>query len=249
MKYLSLIVAASSVLPSLTSAHYLFPQAILNGQKTKEFEFVREHENAFYPSWDKGNILKSNDLRCNKGSEKHASKTKALKVVAGQDVVGFATNIGQRFGHPGPLTIMMSKAPGDVKDYMGEGNWFTVYQLTTTTPWNGTDQGWLSWNKNQFTFKLPLEIPKGQYLMRIEHMAVHPPNKGKEFYMQCAHLDVQSDYNGSPPGPTYKIPGGLNMKSPAIELDSWAEKKTLTVAPRPWSDKLWPNDDQFNKII
>lgn len=86
----------------------------------------------------------------------------------------------------------MSKAPGDVREYDGSGDWFKVYQLGTQMPWDGTDQGWLTWDQSQFTFKLPAEIPAGHYLMRIEHMAVHQPYGGKEFYMQvrCANMPV-----------------------------------------------------------
>jgi hypothetical protein len=51
-------------------------------------------------------------------------------------------------------------------------------------PWNGTDQGWLTRDKKFFDFRLPKEIPAGQYLMRIEQMSVHPPYRAKEFYFQ-----------------------------------------------------------------
>jgi hypothetical protein len=78
----------------------------------------------------------------------------------------------------------MSKAPGDVSQYDGSGSWFKVFQLGTISPWNGTDPGYLVWKKNKFTFTLPAEIPAGQYLMRIEHIAVHPPYKAKQFFLQ-----------------------------------------------------------------
>jgi hypothetical protein len=79
----------------------------------------------------------------------------------------------------------MSKAPGDVSQYDGSGAWFKVFQLgTIPPPWNGTDSGYLVWKKNKFTFTLPAEIPAGQYLMRIEHIAVHPPYKAKQFFLQ-----------------------------------------------------------------
>jgi hypothetical protein len=55
------------------------------------------------------------------------------------------------------------------------------------TPWNGTDQGWLTRDKKFFDFRLPKEIPAGQYLMRIEQMSVHPPYRAKEFYFQVRH--------------------------------------------------------------
>jgi hypothetical protein len=80
----------------------------------------------------------------------------------------------------------MSKAPGDVSQYDGSGDWFKVFQLGTISPWNGTDPGWLVWKKNKFTFTLPAEIPAGQYLMRIEHVAVHPPYKAKQFFLEVS---------------------------------------------------------------
>ena len=52
-------------------------------------------------------------------------------------------------------------------------------------PWNGTDQGWLTREKKQFTFRLPNEIPAGEYLMRIENMSIHPPYR-------CVHLKNNS---------------------------------------------------------
>jgi len=85
--------------------------------------------------------------------------------------------------------IYLSKAPGDVRDYDGSGDWFKVYELGTTNPWNGTDQGWLTRDLKQFEFRLPKEIPAGQYLMRIEQISIHPPYRQKEFYMQVS-LDV-----------------------------------------------------------
>ncbi|KAK8097794.1 uncharacterized protein PG998_013280 [Apiospora kogelbergensis] len=231
--------------PSLTAAHYLFPHFIINDTVTKEFEHVREHDNGFQPSWDDGAILASPDLRCNKGAENHMGAPTPAQVVAGRDVVGFQTNLGTKIYHPGP--IHMSRAPsGNVAEYDGSGDWFKVYQLGTKDPWDGTDQGWLTRDRSQFTFRLPAEIPKGQYLMRIEQMAVHPPYKAKQFFMQCAHVEVDSQYNGSPPGPTIKLPGGYSKNDPAIQLDSWAKPK---YAPMPKPDKMWPNEDNFNKIL
>jgi hypothetical protein len=51
-------------------------------------------------------------------------------------------------------------------------------------PWNGTDQGWLTRDLKKFEFKLPKEIPAGQYLMRIEQMSIHQPYRQKEMYFQ-----------------------------------------------------------------
>ncbi|KDN61911.1 putative fungal cellulose binding domain-containing protein [Colletotrichum sublineola] len=225
MKNTNLICLA---LPALSMGHYLFPQLMLNGKEISNRDFVRQHDNGFQPSWDDGKFLQSNDMRCNKGSENHAKNTKAANVIAGQDVVGFTTNIHQKLQHPGPLTIHMSKAPGDVSDYDGSGDWFKVYQLGYQDGWDGTDKGWLAFGKNKFQFELPAEIPQGQYLMRIEHIATHPPNKGKELYLQ--------------------LPGGYTMDSPWIQYDSW-KKPRITSVTMPGPEKMWPNENNFNKIL
>ncbi|ORX96753.1 fungal cellulose binding domain-containing protein [Clohesyomyces aquaticus] len=245
MKHFAFL-AAAAVLPACTTAHYLFPHLILNGQVTQPFEYVREHDNGFQPSWDDGRFLQSKDIRCNKGSENHMTAPKTAKVVAGKDTIGFASNVGTHLQHPGPLTVYLSKAPGDVKQYDGSGDWFKVFQLGTKSPWDGNDKGWLTWDKQHFTFKLPAEIPAGQYLMRVEHIATHPPYSAKQFFLQCAHLDIQSSYVGAAPSPTIKFPGGYSMQDPAIKFDSWAKPiPTLYSLPGP---KMWPNNNMLNYV-
>lgn len=118
MKNLS-ILALTALLPTLTVAHYHFPHLILNGKVTNPHEYVREHDNGYMPSGSGdslGSWLNSNDLRCNKGSQNHMSQPKTAKVVAGQDVVGFATNVQAEIRHPGPIqvsknTLLKKKKP------------------------------------------------------------------------------------------------------------------------------------------
>ncbi|KAL8372329.1 hypothetical protein RB595_001903 [Gaeumannomyces hyphopodioides] len=231
--------AALLLLPQLASAHYLFPHFILNDNVSKPQEFTREHDNGFMPL-KTPDILTSNDIRCNKGSMNHRTQPKTAKVKAGQDTVGFKTAVGNVF-HPGPITIMMSKAPGNVAEYDGSGLWFKVFEMGTKIPWNGKDDGWLTKDKDRFTFKLTDKIPKGQYLMRIEHMAVHQPYKQKELYIMCAHVEVESSYDGPEPGPTIKLPGGYKADDKAFGLDSWAKPPPKEAfAPGP---ALWPGGD------
>ncbi|KAL8306381.1 hypothetical protein RB597_003091 [Gaeumannomyces tritici] len=237
---LSLTVAAvTALLPALSSAHYLFPHLIINGRVTNAHEYNREHDNGFMPL-KTPEILTNNDIRCNKGSWNHRRQPKTARVTAGVDSVGFRTALGgSDVFHPGPITIYMSKAPGDVRDYDGSGDWFKVYQLGTKMPWNGKDDGWLTRFKTNFEFKLPAQIPAGQYLIRIEHMAIHQPYRQKELYMMCAHLDVASSYTGKAPGPTIKFPGGYKASDPAFQLDSWANPPP-NFAPMP-GPAMWPN--------
>jgi hypothetical protein len=143
------------------------------------------------------------------------------------------------------LQIYMSKAPGDVRDYDGSGDWFKVYQLGHREG-STADSAWLTWKKNQFTFKLPAEIPAGQYLIRIEQAATHQPYTGREFYVQCAHIEVVSNYQGTPT-PTFKIPGVYSRDQPFFKYDSWAQPQP-TVCPLP-GPAMWPNNNNLNKIM
>ncbi|KAK1976879.1 fungal cellulose binding domain-containing protein [Colletotrichum cereale] len=238
----------SLALPALSMAHYHWPMMMLGGKEIRSGDFVREHDNGFEPSWDDGKFLQSNDMRCNKGAMNHAKDTKAANVIAGQDVIGFTTNVHSKIGHPGPLSIHLSLAEGgDVSKYDGSGDWFLVHQLGYRDGWDGKDDGWLSHDKNKFTFELPAEIPQGQYLMRIEHIATHNPYKAKQFFIQCAHLNVTSDYTGPAPSPTMKFPGGYTMDSPWIQYDSWF-KPAITEFELP-GPKMWPNQNNFNKML
>ncbi|KAH6621145.1 glycosyl hydrolase family 61-domain-containing protein [Chaetomium sp. MPI-SDFR-AT-0129] len=233
----SITAGALALAPQLASAHFLFPHLMLNGVKTEAYEYVREHDFGFNPH--KTDWINSEDFRCNEGSWNHRNDPKTAEVTAGQDVVGFNLHLDFAIYHPGPVTIYLSKAPGDVREYDGSGDWFKVYQLGTQIPWNGTDQGWLTWDQKNFQFTLPNEIPAGEYLMRIEQMSVHQPYREKEWYVQCAHLKIASSYDGPDPSPTIKFPGGYNINDEAIQLDSWAQPPpTYAAMPGP---EQWPN--------
>ncbi|KAH7303768.1 fungal cellulose binding domain-containing protein [Stachybotrys elegans] len=227
-------------------AHYFFPHLVVNGQVTAEHEYTRKHDNFLNPSWEDGAFLNNNDLRCNKGSMNHRTEPKTYRITAGQDVVGFQAYAGtDGLYHPGPVQIYMSKAPGDVRDYDGSGDWFKVYQLGHRDG-STADDAWLAWKKRQFTFKMPAEIPAGQYLMRMEQAATHQPYTHREFYTQCAHIEVVSNYQGSP-SPTFKIPGVYNRDQPFFKYDSWAQPQP-TVCPLP-GPAMWPNNNNLNKIL
>lgn len=67
-------------------------------------------------------------MRCNTGSQLHANQNSTYKVKAG-DTIGFGLEFGATIENPGPMQIYLSKAPGDVKDYDGSGDWFKIYEL------------------------------------------------------------------------------------------------------------------------
>ncbi|KAM0321658.1 hypothetical protein ACHAQA_010014, partial [Verticillium albo-atrum] len=202
MKLYTPFVLAGWVLHSV-SAHYFFPHLIVNGNFTGYNEYVRENDEGFMPT---KNGYENPDFRCRTNAQSYAGTTGVYKVKAG-DEIGFGLNFGGKILHPGPMQAYISRAPGDVRQYDGSGDWFKIWELG---PQHFSNEGirWGSWDKGNFTFTLPKETPSGQYLVRIEHIGVHGAGEfgGAEFYYNCAQIEVGSDSTAQP-GPLVKIPG------------------------------------------
>ncbi|KAI8681022.1 hypothetical protein NCS55_00351800 [Fusarium keratoplasticum] len=197
--------AAILALPNLVSAHYFFPHLYVNNVKSAEYEYVRRSTQGFQPHFG-FDILSSNEMRCNTGAQANAGSTKVAEVSAG-DTIGFGTNLDGNIQHPGAIQVYMSRATNDdVKSYDGSGDWFKVYELGANFPMQASGENWLIWNKNRVDFTIPTEVPSGEYLVRIEHLALHRPS-GTEFYFNCAHVKVTNSGSGQEPTDVVKIPG------------------------------------------
>ncbi|KAF7555434.1 hypothetical protein G7Z17_g2131 [Cylindrodendrum hubeiense] len=203
MKFSIATSVALAALPSLTSAHYFFPHLYVNDVKSEEFEYVRRSTQGYQPHFG-FDILSSNDMRCNTGSQANAGSTKVASVNSG-DTIGFGTNLDGNIQHPGPIQVYMSKAT-DVSSYDGSGDWFKIYELGANFPMESSGENWLVWGKNRIDFQIPTEVPSGQYLVRIEHLALHRPS-GTEFYFNCAHVEVTNTGSALEPSDLVKIPG------------------------------------------
>ncbi|KAK4166997.1 glycosyl hydrolase family 61-domain-containing protein [Cladorrhinum sp. PSN259] len=200
------------------SAHYRFSKLVVNGQLSNDWEYIRENSNGIMPT--KQFLKPSDDFRCNSGTFANAGKTKVRKVNPG-DKIGFQLWYYATMQHPGPLTIHMSRAPGDVRNYRGDGDWFKVHQMIICKPPTGgylNDKDWCTWDKATVEFTLPRDTPPGQYLVRVEHIAIHGAQSGDtEFYFECAQIEVGGNGNGNP-GPMVKIPGLYDSNDPALRF-------------------------------
>lgn len=239
MKNFGLILGAALAAIPNVSAHYFFPHFIADGNFTEYFEYVREDTQGYMPF--KGGYS-SDDFRCNTGSQDYASKTGVYKVKAG-DTIGFGTDFNALIQHPGPLQVYMSKAPGDVREYDGSGDWFKIYELGPESfssdgiTWGVTDVG-------NFTFELPKEVPSGHYLVRIEHIALHGAGEwgGAEFYFNCAQIEVESDSSATP-YPLVQIPGVYDGYEPGILFYMYRDYivNYTMPGPRPFPGAALPN--------
>ena len=95
----------------------------------------------------------------------------------------------------------MSRAPnGDVKSYDGSGKWFKVYDSTLCSdPSAITTSSWCAWGKNGLEFTIPSRLPKGEYLVRPQHIGLHESQgdgKGAQYYYSCAQVKITANAGG-----------------------------------------------------
>lgn len=214
----TLAVSALTVMMSSTvNAHYVYSKLIVDGNESADWEFIRENSNNIQPHKE-FLVGPSDDFRCNAGSLNSAGNTGVATIAPGSRVGFKLWNNGQIL-HPGPMTIHMSRAPGDVQSYAGDGEWFKVYEDVICGPQNPLqDTDWCSWDQAVVEFQLPQSTPAGQYLVRVEHIALHGAESGDtEFYFTCAQVEVTGGGNGSP-GPLVRIPGMYDSEDPALRF-------------------------------
>ncbi|KAF2089153.1 lytic polysaccharide monooxygenase, partial [Saccharata proteae CBS 121410] len=219
------LLAAAAIVPS-TMAHYCFNRLIVDGNVTDTYEYVRVNNNSNSPITQ----YNSTDMRCNAGGLLTGNVTDTYKLAAGSEV-GFALDTA--IGHPGPLQVYMSKAPGEASEYDGSGDWFKVYEMGVSSI---TDEGlqWASSEITNFTFTLPDEVPAGQYFLRVEHIALHGAStfEGAQFYISCAQIEVTGSSTETP-APVVDIPGVYTGYEPGLMINIYWPIPTNYTMPGP----------------
>ncbi|CCA71764.1 related to cellulose binding protein CEL1 [Serendipita indica DSM 11827] len=211
MKSFVSLLAFALVATTQVSAHYTFTKLIANGAVTNPFQYVRQNNNSNSPIT---NVM-SNDMRCNSGASSGAGTSTAT--VAAGSTVGFA--LDQAIFHAGSLNVYLSKV-SNAATADGSAPWFKIYQIGPVTN-GGSSISWPTDNATQFTFKLPSTIQSGQYLMRIEHIALHSASSsgGAQFYISCAQLNITGGGSASPSG--VSIPGVYSASDPGRHFDQY----------------------------
>ncbi|KAI9155631.1 putative endo-beta-1,4-glucanase D [Paramyrothecium foliicola] len=245
MHFYTPTAAAIALLSQTAFAHYNFESLIVNGEFTEPYQYVRKTTNGNGPIL----MVNSTDIICNAGGidDDIMAATETFTVAAG-DQVGFKMN--EMIGHPGPLSVYLSKAPTTAQAYKGDGDWFKVYESTfinrTVDPmqWASFVDGGV----RNFTFTLPQDLPPGEYLMRGEHIALHSASLYEaQFYMGCAQIKVTGSGAGTP-GPTIKLPGGYDPTDPGILVNMYWPPLRHYTPPGP---RAWPNacDDSTVNVL
>ncbi|CAA7261272.1 unnamed protein product [Cyclocybe aegerita] len=221
------VLAVVLSLVSLASCHYTFNALLVNGVSTGDWVNVRRTNN--FQSNGPVTDVNSIDFRC------YTSQTRATAstaTVAAGSQIGFKA--GQAISHPGVANIYMAKAPGSVADWDGAGAvWFKVHQISAVTD-GGRTISWPSAGVSQINFNIPRNLPDGEYLVRIEHIALHSASGfgGAQFYISCAQVKVTGGGNGTP-GPLVSIPGVYNGNEPGIKINIYYPVPATYVQPGP----------------
>ncbi|KAB5559570.1 glycoside hydrolase family 61 protein [Coniochaeta sp. 2T2.1] len=211
------VAAALSLAVTDVSAHYIFQQLSVGSTKSPVFQYIRQNSNYNSPVTD----LSSNDLRCNVGASGASTQTVAVK--AGDQ---FTFTLDTPVYHQGPISIYMSKAPGKASDYDGSGPWFKIHDIGPT--FSG---GQATWNMaGSYTYNIPTCIQDGEYLLRIQSLAIHNPWPAgiPQFYISCAQISV-SGGGSATPGPTALIPGAFKETDPGYTANIYSNFNSYTV--------------------
>ncbi|KAK1774107.1 glycosyl hydrolase family 61-domain-containing protein [Copromyces sp. CBS 386.78] len=174
----------------LASAHYIFQQLAVNSQKFPVYQNLRKNTNYNSP---------------------------VTALCGATDSFTFYTD--QAVYHQGPISLYMSKAPGQVADYDGSGDWFKIYGWGPT--FGGSGASW------------PLRYPnlhqeRGVPLAH-QSLAIHNPGSTPQFYISCAQVNVTGGSGNKEPGPLVKIPGAFKATDPGYTANIYNNFKSYIV--------------------
>lgn len=77
---------------------------------------------------------------------------------------------------------------------------------------------------------IPKNTPSGDYLLRIEHIALHGASQvnGAQFYISCAQITVTGGGSGTP-APLVSFPGAYKNTDPGIKVNIYGVRIVLCV--------------------
>ncbi|KAF9046517.1 glycoside hydrolase family 61 protein I [Panaeolus papilionaceus] len=235
MKFATPFVTAV-LLATCASAHTIFQQLYVNGVAQGQLTGIRA------PDYD-GPItdVTSNDVICNGGINPYHQpvSTAVIKVPAGAQVTAefhhTLTSAGTNDAadpidpsHKGPVLAYLAQVPSATQSSVTGLKWFKIYHdgLDSSGSW-AVDK--LIANKGKVSFTIPSCIPAGQYLLRVELIALHAAGSypGAQLYMECAQLQITGGGSTSPA--TVSFPGAYKGSDPGITVNIYSGSKSYTI--------------------
>ncbi|KAJ2933496.1 hypothetical protein H1R20_g3579, partial [Candolleomyces eurysporus] len=194
------------------SAHYIF-KTLLAGSKSST-QAVREPQSV-EPIRD----ITSTAARCNLNP---STANETVSIAAG-DKVGF--QLSNFMYHQGPVAIYLGKAPGKAQDWDGSGqSWFKIEEWGAN---NFNPISFSSYQKNEFVTTVPGNTPPGEYLVRIENLALHLGTGVPEIFISCAQVKITGSGTGNPS--KVSIPGYIAANDPNLTANIYSGLTSFTV--------------------
>ncbi|KAK4442824.1 putative endo-beta-1,4-glucanase D [Podospora aff. communis PSN243] len=222
---LAVLAAASA------NAHYTFPSTIYNGVRAGDWQTVRMTENRYHngPVTD----VNSQAMTCYELNPGQGAP-QTLNVNAGTTVTIAA---GGGIFHPGPLHAYLAKVPPGrtAKNFDGKGAvWFKIYQDGPTGFGTGTLR-WPSDNKQSVDIPIPRCVENGEYLLRVEHIALHSASApgGAQLYLSCAQINISGGTGGIRTPGLVSFPGAYRASDPGIQFNLYWPAPTRYINPGP----------------
>ncbi|KAI3337293.1 lytic polysaccharide monooxygenase [Xylariaceae sp. AK1471] len=191
--------------------HYTFPK--LAG--TADWSSVRQTAN--FQSNGPVTDVSSDAIRCYQQSSGGAPSISQVKA-GGQITWTVAPSIY----HPGALSAYMAKAPAGQTAGTWDGKgavWFKVFQDAPSV--SGGQYVWPSNGKAEVSFTIPQCLANGDYLFRIEHVALHSAStaNGAQFYISCAQITVSGGSGSKTPSGLVSFPGAYKATDPGLLIN------------------------------
>ncbi|KAL8344087.1 hypothetical protein RB601_004553 [Gaeumannomyces tritici] len=213
-------------------AHYTFPRLVINGQaEAADWSVTRQTKNAQSKQGIENPTVA--DIRC------YQSRTapNVAAVPAGARVHYVST---QQINHPGPTQYYLARVPAgqSAKTWDGSGAvWFRFSTSATPTVDKNKQLFWPGQNEYKTVeATIPPSTPSGEYLLRVEHIALHMASQANkaQFYLACSQINVTGGGSGKP-APLVAFPGAYKSQDPGIlvNLNNVASQPAGYVAPGP----------------
>ncbi|KAK2729350.1 endoglucanase ii [Colletotrichum kahawae] len=217
MKFLPLFFT----LATTANAHSIFQRLAIDGVDQGQLKGIRAPE-------DTSPITNVNDadLACNKNLI--FLDESVIAVPAGVSVgtwwghvIGGAIGPGDEDqpiadSHKGPIMAYLAKVDNAAKASSTGLSWFKIAESGLRNNQWATDN--LRADDGWFNFTMPSCVASGDYLMRVEIIALHEAFVGMEqpqFYMECAQIRVEG--SGTNTGVDFaEFPGAYQLKDPGI---------------------------------
>lgn len=224
MKY---SIVSALALAASVNAHAIMQRIMVDGVDQGSLTGIRAP-----PTNNPVQDVSSTDLLCGNSA---GSSSKLITIPAGSSVAGaWAHALGGPQGagdsdnpiassHKGPTQVYLAKVDDAVSASATGLKWFKIASDTVTSAgvWGvddmikNTDSAGFGWQK----FTMPSCIAPGQYLMRVELLALHSASSagGAQFYQSCAQIKVTGSGSFSPAtSAQISLPGGYSATDPGI---------------------------------